>query len=244
MRRVHRFVLVALVSAPLASPSFAQTPPTPTGHWEGSITVPDRTVKVEVDIAKNAKGEFIGTFTNPAENIRGLPFAAVAADGKSVRLVLKAGAGGGNFEGVLSDDGRAIAGNFVTTEGGHALPFTLSRTGDARIEAPARSAPIGKEFEGTWSGAIDANGAQIRLALTMANQADGTSTITLILVDRGVEIPATITQKGAGLTLEAKTVGGTYAGTLSADRTELAGTWKQGQHALPLTLKRAAPPPL
>ena len=55
-------------------------------------------------------------------------------------------------------------------------------------------------------------------------------------------IPVTITQKGTGFKLAAKSVGGTYASALNADKTELNGTWTQGQNALPLTLKRATPP--
>jgi hypothetical protein len=38
------------------------------------------------------------------------------------------------------------------------MPFSLTRTGDPRIEAPATSAPIGKELEGIWNGTLDVNG--------------------------------------------------------------------------------------
>lgn len=133
-----------------------------------------------------------------------------------------------------------MSGTFNTTEGGHSIPFSLTRTGDARIDAPPKSPPIGKELEGTWNGTLDVNGTARRLVLTMSNQADGTSTASLLSVDGGgVAIPVAIVQKGTSVMLDVQMVGGSYAGTLNADGTELVGSWKQGQAALPLTFKRA-----
>ena len=55
----------------------------------------------------------------------------------------------------------------------------------------------------------------------------------------GLEIPiTTITQKASSVTLDVTTVGGSYAGALNAEGTELAGTWTQGSATLPLTFRR------
>jgi hypothetical protein len=201
--------------------------------------VPNREVSIEVDLAKNARGELAGTFSNPARNLKGFPLASVTVEGNAIRLLIKANSGGGTFEGVLSGDGRSMSGTFNTTEGGYSIPFGLTRTGDARIEAAATSAPIGKELEGTWHGALVANGKQVRLVLTLSNHPDGTGSI--LQVDEGLDVPiATITQKASSLTLDITAVGGSYSGTLNADGTELAGTWNEGQVSLPLTFRRAA----
>jgi hypothetical protein len=237
-RRMPLLAAVLFFSVPSLG---AQVAADPSGHWEGTIQVPEREVRIEVDLAKSAKGDLAGTFGNPARNVAGLPLANVAVDGKSVRFVLKVNSGGGTFEGVLGDDGKSMSGKFNTAEGGYSIPFTLTRTGDAKIEPPAKSASIGKELEGTWNGALDVDGKHVRLVLKMANQPDGTATGSLLSVDGGgLEVPIIMTQKGSTLTLAIKAVGSSYAGTLNTEGTALVGTYTEGTVVLPLTFQRAA----
>jgi hypothetical protein len=239
MRRLHRtLALATLVVAP--SLLRAQSVANPEGHWEGSINVPDAPVMVVIDLAKNAKGVLAGTFTNPKGDVKGLPLGGVAAEGKTVHLVLKVPDGSGAFDGVLSDDGKSITGRYNTDEGGYSIPFTLTRTGEAKIEAAPRNPAIGKELEGTWNGTVDVNGIQKHLVLTMSNQPDGTSSGTIVNNDgAGVEIPIGVAQKGTSVTLELKVMSASYAGTVSADGTEIVGTWTQGALALQLTFTHA-----
>jgi hypothetical protein len=235
--------LTALLLGPSA-PLFAQPAVDPSGHWTGAIHVPafngasPREVAIDVDLASNGRGELAGTFSQPAQNIKGLPLSKVAVDGKAVTFELKATAGGGIFRGTVAD-AASIAGEFVTTEGGYAIPFNLARTGDAKIEAAPRSAAIGKELEGTWSGTVEYEGKKERLVLTMSNQADGSAAGTIRDLDgSNVEIPVAMTQNGAKVTIEVGAVNAAYSATLNGD--ELSGTWAQGGLTLPLTLKRAA----
>jgi hypothetical protein len=119
------------------------------------------------------------------------------------------------------------------------VPFTLTRTGDATIPPAPKSAPIGKELEGTWKGALDVAGRQMRLVLTMTNQPDGTATGTIASPDgSGVDIPIAMTQKASDLSIEVATVGASFAGVLNAAGTELAGAWTQQGTSLPLTFRR------
>jgi hypothetical protein len=217
----------------------AQTGVDPSGHWEGTIHAPNMDVVIRIDLAPNTKGQLTGTFAQPAEGIKGLPLSEVAVKGQSIRLLLKPGSGGGTFDGTVSADGKSIAGDFIMAEGGHALPFTLTRTGAASIAPPPKSPPIPKELEGSWNGTLDAGGRQLRVVVTIANQPDGTSTGTIVSVDgTGVEIPIAIAQKGSEVSLDVATVGASYAGVLNAAATEMAGTWTQGGAAQPLTLRR------
>ena len=120
------------------------------------------------------------------------------------------------------------------------MPFDLKRTGDARIAAAPKSAPIGKELEGTWNGAIDVGGKQERLVLTMTNHADGTASGTIQDLDgSNVEIPIAITQKASDVTIDVTVVGASYTAALNANG-ELSGTWAQGPVSLPLTFKRVS----
>ncbi len=97
---------------------------------------------------------------------------------------------------------------------------------------------------GDWQGTLSAGGAQLRLALHIASQKDGSLTATLDSLDQGASgIPVTtITLKGAQLTLTIDAVHGGYDGTVNSSATEIDGTWTQGQ-PLPLNFKRAAPQP-
>lgn len=242
MRTVNRFVLaLSLVLLP-ASVLLAQPAGDPSGHWSGAIHVPafngasPREVAIDVDLAKTATGELAGTFSQPAQNVKGLPLANVSVRGQSVSFELKATAGGGLFNGTVAG-ASAISGEFVTTEGGYHIPFDLKRTGDAQIAAPPRNAAIGTELEGTWNGIIEYQGKKERLALKLTNQPDGTATGTIVDLDgSNVEIPIAMTQNGANLTIEVGAVSAVYTAVLKGN--ELAGTWAQGSLELPLTLTR------
>jgi hypothetical protein len=230
-----------VVSLLVATPALAQPAVGPVGHWEGSIEAPDRSVSIAVDLAPNDKGLLAGTFSEPVENINGLPLATVTVTGRSIELVLKpGGSGGGTFRGTLSADGQSIAGDFLTAEGGFLVPFTLTRTGEARIAPPPRSSAVAKALEGRWEGAIAVGERRMRLALRMTNHPDGTATGSIASLDRGgIEIPVAMTQNGATLIVDVPSVGSSWTGTLDAAGTELVGEWKQGSTSLPLTLKRS-----
>jgi len=145
MRMTTRLLLAAsLLLAPVA-PVFAQPAPDPSGHWTGAIHVPpfngagSREVAIEIDLARSAVG-VDGRFSQPGQNVKGLPLSNVSVNGRAIAFELKATNGGGLFRGTLADAG-IIAGEFVTTEGGYTIPFDLKRTGDAQITPVPKSAP-------------------------------------------------------------------------------------------------------
>lgn len=226
-------LLVALLAPRLVG---AEPDADPSGHWEGTIEVPNQTVTIELDLAKNARGQLTGTIGNRTKGESGLPVATVSVAGRAVTVVIKATSGGGTFRGVVRDDGRSMSGEFVTTEGGHSLPFSVTRTGEARLAPPPKSPRIGKEIEGSWSGTLAVDGKQEALVLRMANQPDGTATGTLSAGD--LTIPIAMTQKATRLHVEVPSISGTYDGVLNDARTELTGTWTQRSVRLPLTFRR------
>jgi hypothetical protein len=207
------------------------------GHWQGNIQVQSMDVPVGIDIATNAKGGLFGTLSQPAQKIRGLPLSSVAIDGRTVTFVLMSGS---TFSGTLAADGKTIAGELASVTVG-TVSVTLTRTGDARIDAPPKNAAITREMEGTWTGTIAVDNG-FRVVLKMANQSDGTSSGTLVSLDEGgVAMPVAITQNGSTLTLDIRTIGASFSGALNAAGTELAGTYRTAQGAeVPLTLQRAA----
>jgi hypothetical protein len=237
----HRPILLAVLLL-VPAVAHAQAPPDPTGHWQGFIQAPEQEINIEVDITRNAKGALGGTFTNHARNIKGLPLAKVVQDGTSITFSPRQDT---VFAGEFSADGKSITGEFKGTDvsgNDFALPFKVTRTGAANVAAAAKLSKIGKALEGTWNGAIEVEGEKLRLEMTLANQADGTATGTMMNVDRGgIKAPiTTATQAGSQVTIEVQAVGATFTGALNAQGTEIAGTFKQGPLSVPLTFRRGA----
>lgn len=235
---LHVVPVVALLLAP-APALLAQSPADPSGHWEGMLQVQNMVLNVEVDLARNSSGEMAGTFSQPAQGVKGLPLATVAVEGRSVRFVVKGGDAPATFVGTLSADDRKLSGD--VSQGGQTIPFTFARTGDARIAPAPKNAAIGKELEGSWDGTIEAGEKHMRIVVKMANHANGTAIGSVMSPDgSGVEIPIGITQKAAAVTIDVVSVGASFVATLNAEGSELIGTWTQGAMGVPLTLRRAA----
>jgi hypothetical protein len=233
LRLIAAFILF------LASLVHPQAAIDPSGHWEGAVQIPNMEMKIEIDLTKNSKGELAGTFGQPAQNLKGFPLSTLVADGASVHFVIKASANPATFDGTIDGDGKSITGE--VKQGEYTVPFTLVRTGEARIAATPKSAPIGKQLEGTWNGTLEVDGKPMRLVVKMANQPDGTAAGTVMSPDgSGTEIPIAMTHKASTVTIDVVQVGASFSGELNAAGTELTGTWTQQSLALPLTLRRAA----
>ena len=234
--RYASLVVAALLFSP-PSRLHAQNAPDPSGHWEGAVKAAGREIAIQIDLRRQAGGTIEGTLTG--ENVHGFPLSDLAVERSAVKFQVKVD-GGGSFSGTLSADGATIAGDFTTSDGAHTLPFTLARTGDAKIDAAIKSAAISKQLEGTWNARLEANGVSMHLMLKLSNRPDGTSAGSIANLDQGgVEIPiAAITQQGTSVALDVKVVSGAYAGAINADGTELTGTWTQGAFVAPLNFRR------
>jgi hypothetical protein len=228
-----------LLLLPVAA--IAQTSADPSGHWEGAVQSPEAAISIEVDLQKEDR-ELVGTVSVPPQNLKGFPLVIEGVEGRSLSFRFRGAPGNRLFQGTVSEDGQSITGQF--TQSGFSMPFTLTRKGEPRIDAPVKSAPIPEELEGPWSATLEArhqNGIQQRIILTLANQPDGTSTGTIINPGDGLEIPiASITRAASRVTLDLKAISGSYSGTVNADGTEMVGTFIQGTAVLPLTFRRSS----
>jgi hypothetical protein len=238
VRALRRAGVMAAACLAVAVSAHAQSTADLSGHWEGTVNLPNFQLPLAIDIARGEPGRFVGTLTNDAEGIAGLPLKTVTLDGRLVQIVIASGSGSEEYNGVLLSDGRTISGAFSAN--GISAPIDFTRTGDAKIERPS-SAPIGKALEGDWNGTLDVGGKSMRIAVTLANHADGTSTGTMVNLDGGsVAVPISrIAQQGSDVTLEVKAVSGSYVASMSADGAELAGTWSEKSFSAPLKLRRA-----
>lgn len=228
--------LLVAVCMTSAVPARAQRAADPTGHWEGTVQAPGMTIPFEIDFAKDEKGVLAGTVNLPAERIKGLPLTKIVVDGATIAFQARSDQ---PMRGELSADGKIISGDYFAE--GNTLPFTMTRTGEPKLQAPPKSAPISTRLEGTWEGALETHGVELHLLLKLANHPDGTSTGRMVNLDQGgLELPVAITENGATVTLAIAPVAGSYSATMSADGTELAGTFSQGPASAALTFKRAA----
>ena len=229
---MRRVILALLV---LCVPVAAQTVD-PSGHWEGTVEAPGLSVPLQVDLARNPDGTITAAITLPVEKVAGLPIK-VTMDGRTLKLQARSDQA---VVGTLSEDGTSIVAEFQM--GQFALPFTLTRTGPARLVPPVRLAAISRQLEGKWEGLVTINSTEMSLVFSVTNHADNTATASVINVSQGgLEIPVTsITEMGSEVNVELKMIGVSFTGTLNADATELAGTFTQGERRAPLTLRRAA----
>lgn len=229
------FTALLLLSATLLH---AQDAPDVSGHWDGSIQAPQMDVAIAIDLTKDATGALTGTFDSPARAVRAFPLSSISATGTSVTFELKAN-GGGTFRGTLTPDGKSMNGTFAMPgPDGQSMeiPFQLTRTRDAVIDAAPKSPSITKTLEGKWTGTIVVEETEKPIALHLSNHADGSST-GMLRTDDGVEVPIwRIAQTEAGVRLEVRMVGGSWEGKLEGDA--LVGTWTQGTFTAPLTFHR------
>jgi hypothetical protein len=231
-----RTAAIAALSLIMSTPLLGQRGADPTGHWEGTVTVPDNTLDFQVDIVRNADGALAGTISLPREKVKGLPLSKIAVNGAAVTFSARSDQG---FSGTLSADGTTIGGDFSMPEG--TVPFRMTRLGDARLDPVPVSAKIDTSLEGTWNGIVQGRQKQIRLVLKMANRPDGSASGSIVNLDEGgLELPIVITQDAANVTLQATPVESSFTGTLNADGTVLAGTLHLGMQEAPLTFTKAA----
>lgn len=234
MRLTARIATLAVIGLLTTSMELAAQAIDASGHYEGAISSPAGEVSLQVDLSRTPSGEILGTLTIPAQKLKGFPLTNIVVKGKDVSFDV-ATSGGGYFRGELSDKG--ISGDFSTEIG--PFPLDLQRAGEPRLYPPPKSAPIGKELEGVWSGTLDVDGG-MRVILKLANQADGTSTGTVVSVDENnMTIPVAVAQEGGKVTLTLPMTGSSYSAAMNAAGTELTGTWTTSRGlALPLTFKR------
>ncbi len=101
---------------------------------------------------------------------------------------------------------------------------------------PTRGSEPGRvpSLEGTWLGTLKVSTIELRVVFNFSVKPDGSLAGTLDSPDQGAAgIPISrIGVENERVTVEAKTVGGRYEGTLNADRSEMGGKWTQGDAAL------------
>lgn len=242
------FVCVVLVLLCTLPSALGRSQPAASGHWEGTITLPNKHLKVAVDLAQNDRGEWTGSLGLPELEISDFEFSKIEIKPESVLLdsiTMPA-----EFSGTLSPDGETMKGGFICGWLRRVpVPMQLKRVAEPKLKAPAKSTPISKELEGTWEGTVKFGetwesddplaGSSAGFRVRLAEGSDGIATGGLTkLAEPKTEVPLSIiTEKGSSLRFEIRSAGAVYIGGLRGQ--ELVGQWRQfGAEPVDLTLRR------
>ena len=144
--------------------------------------------------------QFKGTMDSFDQGLRDWPITAIQ-DGNMVLLEVDLKKSGlAKFEGQLSEDGQELEGSW--RQGPATLPLTLKLSDKAEVIRKA-TAPVeldSKELEqskaaatrlqGTWAGALNAGGKELRLEFTITANANGIASTTMKSIDRRPPLPS------------------------------------------------------
>ena len=227
-----KFLTVPIFIALSAAAAFPQA-----GHWEANLQVPDRVIGLALDLDKNAKGEWTGSFGIPAQNISGMAVTEIKVDGTSVKFKVADIPNAPSFDLKLSGDAK-LAGTLIVPQA--ELPVEFAKKGDAKVVTPTTSPAVSKELEGDWAGAIDTPNGTLNLLVHFKNQPDKTVVATMDSPDQSAKDLklSDIVQKELAVEFKLKMAGGGFKGTLNKEGTEMTGEWTQGGGSVPLKLKR------
>jgi uncharacterized protein len=233
-------VCPAIVSAADASPTAA-------GYWAGDISLPSQPLPIAVELVSAAGAAWHGSIDIPLQGVRGFKLGAVKIDGDAVEFAMPGVPGDPQFRGKLAADGKTIAGDF--SQGVNTLPFRLERTakpapGPVQAAVPERGVP-GKGLAGKWLGSIKPMPAmELRLGLELAPDSAGKIGGVVVSLDQGNgRIPVeNLTDVDGKVSFKTPSVPGDagFSGQISADGSEIAGTWTQNAQSTPLVFKRLA----
>src|SRR5262245_42742851 len=108
------------------------------------------------------------------------------------------------------------------------------------VSCPVFGQTPAKDFEGSWQGTLEAGVQKLRLVVTVTKSDTGVYAGKLDSLDQGAAFTIdTITVNGEAVRFGVKSLAVVFEGTLNKERTELAGTFSQGDQKFPLTLKRS-----
>lgn len=237
---MRRFA-VLLAAAIAASPSIAIVDAA--GRWEGAAAIPGRSLAMVIDLDRDDTGHWHGSIIVPDLRVAGLPLAHLAATGNRVTFDLGDALGAQAFGATaftLRIDRRGVATGELK-EGGHVARLSLRRTGVAQVDLPPRSTPLSPSLVATWSGAFALGGYPREVTIVLARGGDGLGTATVTVVGKKTTvIPVDLVmQSGDFVRLASAATSVSFEGRLAAPAGEIRGTIALGSIERPLVLRRA-----
>ena len=211
------------------------------GRWEGSVRIPERELKLVVDLARDSAGVWTGSITMPALNLKGASLSNIALHDSDLTFALKNPLGGqpaGAVSFKAHAEGNKLTGEF--SQGGHTAPFSLEKIGPAQVELPPHSTSVRKEFEGEWKGEYEMTGYPRHVTLKLVNHPEGATADFVIVGKKVNNLPVDlVTQDGDLITIDSHETGVSYEGRWNKKSGQIEGTLFQGAVETPLVLRLA-----
>ena len=222
----------------LSSMSISRAGEAVAGRWEGIVQIPDRELKLVIDLAQRDGKAWIGSVIIPGLDVKGAQLADIAVQNSDVSFTIKTPRGlQATLKGNLNSDGT-LAGDFV--EAGNTAPFVLKKIGPAQVEMPPQSTPISKELEGEWKGEYELYGYPRHVTVKLVNRgSEGAAAELVIVGKKTTNLPVElVTLEGDSLTIDSHGTGTSYEGRFNKDASEIKGIFIQAGIELPLVLRR------
>jgi pimeloyl-ACP methyl ester carboxylesterase len=204
------------------------------GPWAGPLKVaPGVELRIELKVKASEDGKSLtANFISPDQSPEPIAVDSITLEGKSVRFDIKKL--NGSYAGELDPEARKIRGHW--TQNGRAMDLDLAADDgkSARPEPPV-------ELFGLWVGPLDLGAAKLRIVLRIEKGPDGRRVAYLDSPDQGAKgIPVTsIGLDGKTVKFACTSIGGSFQGTLDAEKGTITGTFKQLGKSTPLTLKKS-----
>ena len=207
-----------------------------TGDWNGTLNIQGTSLKIVFHI--NDDGDNLtATMDSPDQGANGIPTDQTTFE--NGELIISAKKLGIKYKAQLDKEGKFINGNF--NQNGMNLPLKMEKKKKEKLikKSEGKLSKDAEKILGSWNGALDVNGTQLRIVFNVAEE-NGNLITTMDSPDQGATGLATdkTTFKNGKLTILVGKMGINYTAQLSKDGTKVEGEFKQGGMTLPLILSR------
>ncbi|MDD4363591.1 MAG: alpha/beta fold hydrolase, partial [Atribacterota bacterium] len=145
MKKIFTYIFIIVVCLFLTMPSGANEIKNILGNWEGTLKVPGTELRIVFRVYETTEGNISATMDSPDQGVRGILVNEIIQDDNNLILEIKAI--GGVFEGVISEEGLIIEGQWK--QSGAAFPLLLEKKEEikeiVRPQEPLRPYPYIEE---------------------------------------------------------------------------------------------------
>jgi RNA polymerase sigma factor (sigma-70 family) len=213
------------------------------GAWAGNFEFKDQKMPLMYKIIK-VDGSYHAVEVDIYQGVKESPVSKVIYNYPSIRIEQQAI--GFTYDATLNPKTMEMSGTWK--QGGSSGPFTmkLNALPDAFPEPMAESdyAPRkDSDLQGYWKGTLKAGNTILRIAVRIAERADGTFRVSGDSLDQGSkDVEATaVSYHQPTVKVEFGGIGAVFEGTVDGTDRVITGTLTQGDKTMPFTLERAQP---
>jgi len=223
----------AVLAAAFAAKGFAQAQLA--GDWQGTLSAGGAELHLILHISAGKDGALTATLDSVDQGVNAIPVSEISL--KDAKFNMTVDAVHGAYEGTVNKDATEIDG---TWSQGMSLPLKFKRAPASQAtSAPAPKPAPPTDFDGTWSGTLDAGETKLRVVFQIVNTQDGLTAKMQSPDQSPLWVNATaVKRNGSSLTIEIPGIGASFEGRIADDKSSIGGTFSQMGHVLPLALTR------